>query len=617
MSNAPAETAYFPGEFLDAGDYAAEQAYQIGMQQAGGRALSDWGIARGLDVGPVAGGNGLQVASGLAIDGLGRLVLLAANRMEPPPTATGQVLTLTYGETVVMTAPGVVGVLSETPVLAWQAPADIEPSINIVLGTWDGAKVTTDGRVYAGTPAGSLTFANPRTDRTAAVVAWSSGALRGLRIDTAQMTVAAPPPEVPTGTPPETSLAILDGVLGVGTMSPQACLDVLAPSVALTGPGLLTSYDTVVRGTDPALGRLLHVGDILLVTDREGQPKQARVTSVTTATELVTDKPLNCLNAPFTYEQALVVSVRGGKDAAALTVDRQAWTGLGVSPPLARLHVGSGDIEVSVDDMALSFGGDGLVTTQDGGSRIQFLVAPPAGATPTPSSLSFQQVGQIEWLPGRAATTPPFGMVLAANGDLGIGMTPQEKLDVAGTLQLTGEGSALVFPDGSKQTSGQYSVPIGTIIDWWQGTASQQPPANFMICAGGQVTDPDSPLNGMTLPNLDDCFIYGAANGGGPIPTAGADTHDHGYIVPVHTHGYPHTHADIGGISGGANRDNGPWGAGDNNAAAGHAHQWTATIGQASTETSQANSDAGQTETTNEASTLPPYLALLKLIRIK
>jgi hypothetical protein len=618
MSNAPAETAYFPGEFLAADDYAAEQAYQIAMQRAGGRALCDWGIVRGLEVGPPTDGKGPQVASGLAVDGLGRLVLLAANRLEPPPTAAGQVLTLTYGERVVMTTPGVVGTLLEDPVLAWQEPASVDPAINIVLGTWDGAKVTTDGRIYAGAPAGSLTFASPDTDQTAAIVAWSSGSLRGLRIDTVQMTVAPPLPQARTGSAPETSLAILDGVLGVGTMSPQACLDILAPSVALVGPGGLTSYDTAVRGTDAALGRVLHVGDILLVTDREGQPRQARVTSITTATELVTDKPLNCLDAPFTYEQALVVSVRGSDGEAALTVDRQAWTGLGVSPPLARLHVGSGDIEVSVQDTALTFGGDGLVTTQDAGSRIQFLVAPPpGGATPQPSNLRFDQVGEIEWQPGLAATTPPFGMVLTATGNLGIGMTPQKKLDVAGVLQLTGQGSALVFPDGSKQTSSQYAVPIGAIIDWWQGTASQQPPANFMICAGGQVTDPDSPLNGMTVPNLDDCFVFGAANDGKPVTTTGADTHDHGYTVPSHTHGFPHSHADIGGISGQANQDQGPWGDGNNNASAGHAHQWTATVGEASTETSQPNSDSGQTLTTDPASTLPPYLSLLKLIRIK
>jgi hypothetical protein len=619
MSNAPAETAYFPGEFLTAEDYGAEQAFQIEMQRAGGQALSGWGIARGLAVAPATGGAGLQIASGLAIDSLGRLVLLAANRLQPSATASGQVLTLTYGETIVVTEPGVVGTLLEDPVLAWQTPAAIDPSINIVLGTWDGSQMTTAGRVYAGAPAGSLIFAAPETEETTAVVAWSSDSLRGLRVDTTLMSVVAPLPLSSETPPVETSLSILDGVLGVGTMSPQACLDVLAPSVSLTGPGLLTSYDTVVRGTDPTLGLVLHVGDVLLLTDREGQPRQARVASITSQTELVTDKPLNCLDAPFTYEQALVVSVRNQAKAPALTVDRQAWMGLGVSPPLARLHVGTGDIEVAGQDMALSFGGDGLVTTQDGGSRIAFLVAPPpGGATPAPTSLTFDQVGQIQWLPGRAQTPAPYGMVLTATGNLGIGMAPEKKLDVAGTLQLPVTGSGLVFPDGSVQTSSQFSVPIGAIIDWWQGVASQQPPANFMICAGGQVNDAASPFNGMTLPNLDDRFVFGAVNDSQANTPVGADVHHHGYTVPQHTHGFPHTHADINkGVTGGANHSDGMAGAGDNNAAAGHAHNWTATVGEASTETTAPNSDQGQTLNTQDSSTLPPYVSLLKLIRIK
>lgn len=624
MSNAPTETAYFPGEFLGAEDYAAEQAFQIGMQRAGGQALNSWGIVRGLDIGPAIGGGALQVGQGLGIDSLGRLVLLAQTRLEPPPTAAGQVLTLTYGEITELTAPGVVGTLLEDPVLAWQAPGDIAPDINLVLGTWDGNAVTRAGRVYAGVPAGSLTFRDPLTEDTAAVVAWSSDSLRGLRIDAGRMSIMPSPAQQGSEVAEaETSLSILDGVLGVGTMSPQACLDVLAPSVALTGPGLLTSYDTVVRSSDERFGAVLHPGDILLVTDREGQPRQARVLSISSPTEAVTDKPLNCLNAAYSYEQALVVSVRNDAGQPALTIDRQAWTGLGVSPPQARLHVGTGDVEVSgPSGSALSFGGDGLVTTQDGGSRIQFQVSPTSGGAPTPTRLQFDQIGDIAWLPGRVAagttgTTAPFGMILDPTGNLGIGKAPSVKLDVEGALQLTVPGTGLVFPDGSIQTSSQYAVPVGAIIDWWQGAPSQLPPPNFMICAGGVVSDPQSKLNGKTVPNLDNRFIFGAvddkqANGG-----SGADTHDHVFSVPAHTHGFPHTHGDVGGVTGPESHSDGMAGAPDNNASAGHSHKWTASAGEASTETTGVNSDNGAALHTDTASTLPPYFSLLKLIRIK
>lgn len=624
MSNAPVETAYFPGEFLGAEDYAAEQAFQIAMQRAGGQAFNSWGIVRGLAIGPATGGGALQVGQGLGIDSLGRLVLLAQTRLEPPPTSVGQLLTLTYGEMIEVMAPDVVGTLLEDPFLAWQAPADIDPSVNLVLGTWDGSAVTPAGRVYAGVPAGSLIFRDPLTEVTAAVVAWSSGSLRGLRIDAEQMSIAPSPPRQTSGlAEPETSLSILDGVLGVGTMSPQACLDVLAPSVALAGPGLLTSYDTVVRSSDQRFGAVVHPGDILIVTDREGQPRQARVLSISAPTEAVTDKALNCVDAAYTYEQALVVSVRNGADQACLTIDRQAWTGLGVSPPQARLHVGAGDIEVSgPTGSALSFGGDGLVTTQDGGSRIEFQVSPTSGGVPTPTRLQFDQVGDIAWLPGRVATgttgaTTPFGMILDPTGNLGIGRTPTEKLDVEGALQLTVPGTGLVFPDGSIQSSSQYAVPVGAIIDWWQGNASQLPPPNFMICAGGVVNDKDSLLNGKTVPNLDNRFVFGATNDSQATGGIGADTHDHLFAVPGHTHGFPHTHADVGGVTGPETHSDGMAGAPDNNASSGHSHKWTASAGEASTETTCVNSDTGASLHTDLASTLPPYVSLLKLIRIK
>ncbi|MDO9338091.1 MAG: hypothetical protein Q7T61_16975 [Caulobacter sp.] len=624
MTGAPTETAYFPGEFLGAADYAAEQAFQIGMQRAGGQAFNSWGIVRGLDIGPATTSGALQVGQGLGIDSLGRLVLLAQARLEPPPAAIGQVLTLTYGELTLVTPPGVVGTLLEEPVLAWQTPADIDPAINLVLGTWDGSNVTRAGRVYAGVPAGALTFRNPLTEVTAAVVAWSSESLRGLRIDAEWMSLAPSPPQQTSElAATETSLSILDGVLGVGTMSPQACLDVLAPIVALAGPGLLTSYDTVVRASDERFGAVLHPGDTLILADREGQPRQARVVSISSPTEAVTDKPLNCLDAAYTYEQALVVSVRNDAGQPALTIDRQAWTGLGVSPPQARLHVGAGDIEISQPSgAALSFGGDGLVTTEDGGSRVQFQVSPTSGGAPTPTRLQFDQVGDIAWLPGRVAAgttgaTAPFGMILDPAGNLGIGKTPTEKLDVSGALQLTVPGTGLVFPDGSVQTSSQYAVPVGAIIDWWQGTASQLPPSNFMICAGGVVNDPDSKLHGKAVPNLDNRFIVGAANDSQANGGIGSDTHDHLFTVPGHTHGFPHTHADVGGVTGQETHSDGMAGAPDNNASSGHSHKWTASCGEASTETSGVNSDSGGAQHTDMASTLPPYVSLLKLIRIK
>jgi trimeric autotransporter adhesin len=58
---------------------------------------------------------------------------------------------------------------------------------------------------------------------------------------------------------------------------------------------------------------------------------------------------------------------------------------------------------------------------------------------------------------------------IGSNGNVGIGNSvPQAKLDVAGSIKLTGAGSALIFPDGSSMTSavagGGGSTPSGTSI---------------------------------------------------------------------------------------------------------------------------------------------------------
>lgn len=612
-SRSPSETSYFPGEFLSAADYAAEQAYQVAMQRAGTAALSTWGIAYGLTAGPSAVAGEIEVSPGLAMDSLGRLILLTGARTITASTVQGQVLTIAHHETVMLAEPGAVGAILETATLAWMdASAITDPSRTLTLAVVDGAGLSAKGRVYAGAPAGTVTFTSPQTSTRASLIAWSAAPLLGLRIDADLMSIAAP---LPAGQSlaPQSSLSIQDGPLGVGVMSPGASLDVLAPNVALTGPGLLTSYGAVVRGSDSRLGRIIHVGDTLMVTDREGQPKRSVVTGVTSATELMTATPLNCADAPFTYQQALVASVRNSEDFTALSVDRTANVGLGASAPAARLQVGDGDVEISQNGAILGFGGQGLIQTTDGASNISFRPKPPSGS---PTRLVFSQTGDIQWLPGRVAAPakPPVGMALDAAGNLGVGLLePVNKLDIEGVLQLTSGG--LVFPDGSVQTTAQVSIPVGAIIDWWQGSASQHPPDNFMICAGGVVNEPASPLHGLAVPNLDNLFVVGVASTGVSLVHTGADTHAHDYATPAHTHAYPHTHDAPSGVTGKANGSDGT-GTSSDNAASEHYHNWQSTVGAASGAESGDNSDAGLTASTQSASTIPPYVGLLKLIRI-
>lgn len=58
-------------------------------------------------------------------------------------------------------------------------------------------------------------------------------------------------------------------------------------------------------------------------------------------------------------------------------------------------------------------------------------------------------------------------------------------------------------------------VPVGGVIDWWRPMDDDERfpiPAGFMICDGSLVVDPESPLNGYQLPDLNQRFIYGTTN---------------------------------------------------------------------------------------------------------
>lgn len=58
-------------------------------------------------------------------------------------------------------------------------------------------------------------------------------------------------------------------------------------------------------------------------------------------------------------------------------------------------------------------------------------------------------------------------------------------------------------------------VPVGGVIDWWRPIEDDERfplPDGFMICDGTLVSDPESPLNGFQLPDLNQRFIYGTTN---------------------------------------------------------------------------------------------------------
>src|SRR5260221_3008231 len=95
---------YFTGQFLEAGDFKAEQDYHVDMRRQGNRELYNAGILDdGFQVTSVQNASKIGISPGIGVDGQGReLVIVAPLEESPPPQeATPQIffVTLKYDET--------------------------------------------------------------------------------------------------------------------------------------------------------------------------------------------------------------------------------------------------------------------------------------------------------------------------------------------------------------------------------------------------------------------------------------------------------------------------------------------------------------------------------------
>lgn len=135
---------YFDHQFLRVNDFTDEQAYHLGMRRAHNRMLHTVGVAYGLDL--LAAGSAVKVTAGVAIDGQGRELVLAADLDVPVPAElagkTGY-LTVTYGEqqadaTAETGAAGnrrvLEGALLQLSLTAPAAPAGPDADLVLVLG---------------------------------------------------------------------------------------------------------------------------------------------------------------------------------------------------------------------------------------------------------------------------------------------------------------------------------------------------------------------------------------------------------------------------------------------------------------------------------------------------
>jgi hypothetical protein len=79
---------------------------------------------------------------------------------------------------------------------------------------------------------------------------------------------------------------------------------------------------------------------------------------------------------------------------------------------------------------------------------------------------------------------------------------------------------------GEIELNENYSVPVGCILAWAKDIETLEIPDGFVECNGQTIDDEESPLDNVTIPDLngDNSFLRGNSTSGG---TGGNATHTH------------------------------------------------------------------------------------------
>lgn len=155
------------------------------------------------------------------------------------------------------------------------------------------------------------------------------------------------------------------------------------------------------------------------------------------------------------------------------------------------------------------------------------------------------------------------------------------------------------------------TVPIGAVLDWWAPAGSAVTvPANFAICDGHLISDPASPFNGKNTPNLVQRFIYGVSNAGQIGQAGGSSTAN----VSINSAFSGTTSAITGTAPPNANTSPGtiirnyP----------STSYRFAMTTDDASWNDGQhVHNFNGNASGSTSIAVLPPYVCLLKIVRIK
>ena len=99
----------------------------------------------------------------------------------------------------------------------------------------------------------------------------------------------------------------------------------------------------------------------------------------------------------------------------------------------------------------------------------------------------------------------------------------------------------------------QATIPVGGVIDWWRPNGDFDLPPGFKVCDGSVITEENSPYYNQTTPNLIGRFTYGVTQneigkiGGNSNHTHTTDiNHDHSSVssseIEEHSHDYDISH---------------------------------------------------------------------------
>ncbi len=175
---------------------------------------------------------------------------------------------------------------------------------------------------------------------------------------------------------------------------------------------------------------------------------------------------------------------------------------------------------------------------------------------------AFQQVPTgFQIIPGDVQPLEPSAILDIRSENTGVlipRMAQEQRLEIAGpaeglmVYQNDGQQGFYYFSDEvwEKVQNEDEAVPLGTVIEWWRPNASFPVPEGYVICDGSTVTDPESPYDGVALPDLIDNFVRGVTDTA-LIGETFDGNHDHVFDPPQVTSSEDgaHTHPLIFGAS--------------------------------------------------------------------